>query len=97
MERILSTWIHAAANRLSVVAGLKFSGFRDMNVWLTSLGLGFHNSSSVGFWHCLRGKLRPNLIPAQPILRISRELSLPSELRVPMYRFSVAGSSPSLP
>jgi hypothetical protein len=71
-----------------VVAGLKSSDFLAMKVSLTSRGLGFHNSSSVGFWHSFRGKLRPNLMPAQPIFRISRELSVPSELRVPTYRFS---------
>lgn len=90
-------WIQAAARRFSVVAGLNSPGFLDMKASLTSLGFGVHSSSSVGFSQYFLGKLRPNLIPEQPILGMVSELSLPSEFLAEMKRLSSKGVSSVLP
>lgn len=83
-------WIHAAASRLSVVAGMKL--LRTMNFSLMARGFGVQSSASVGRGQLSRGKLRPNRMPAQPIRGRSSELNLPSELRASRNRSSASAS-----
>lgn len=68
-----------------------------MNRSLTNLGLGSHNSSSVGLVHSRLAKFLPNRIPAHPIRGCSSELNMPSEFLAYKNRSSTNGSDSGVP
>src|SRR5271156_2836 len=74
-------WIHAAASKLTIVAGLNLPSWRAIGRSLTIRGLGDISSSGLGALVYFRGTFLPSLIPAHPINGSCNELNLPSELR----------------
>jgi len=58
-------WIHGAASKLTIVAGL--NSVRFISFSLITLGFGVISSSSVGARVYSRGTFLPSLIPEQPI------------------------------
>ena len=75
-----SNWIHAAASRLSVVAGM--NSFRVSSSRLTVRGFG--SSGFFSFTVCSSGTLRPKRLPRLPINGSSRLLKVPSSVRAVM-------------
>lgn len=79
-------WIHAAASRFSVVAGM--NSFRVINISESIRGFGVMISASVGLGVYCLGKFLPNRIPVHPIFGIAVELYVPSKLRASLNRSS---------
>src|SRR5215218_5206092 len=75
---------HAAASKLSVVAG--WNSWRVRSSRLTVRGFGLKSAQSFSGYVSSRGTLRPKRVTAPPIAGFSRSLKDPSAVRVVRWR-----------
>src|SRR5215213_2804163 len=80
---------HAAASRLSVVAG--WNSWRVRSSRLTVRGFGLSRAHSFSGYVNSMGTLRPKRVPALPIVGFSRSLKVPSTVREVRWRLPSGG------